>query len=191
MRWRYALGLALVILVAVGCATTPTAVGSAALREGRPADAIAQFEKALADEPGRLDALIGLGIARYRLGLYDDAIAALGDAVGRAPDQPAARLYLALASIRKRDDAKAQEQLTALHGLPLDPRFAALVDEAIALLHTGPLADSGRTFLIASLDYAAEWSREVAEMRLQLRQAQLAWDPFWFRPTYIIRCRNC
>ena len=26
---------------------------------------------------------------------------------------------------------------------------------------------------------------------LQLRQAQLAWDPFWFRPTYVIRCRNC
>ena len=111
--------------------------------------------------------------------------------MGRAPEHPAARLYLALAYVRKHDDAKAQEQLNALHGLPLDPRFAALIDEAIALLHTGPPSDTVRTYLIASLDYAAEWSREVAEMRLQLRQAQLAWDPFWFRPTYVIRCRNC
>ena len=191
MTWRDAAGLALVILVAAGCATTPTAIGSTALREGRPADAIAQFEKALAEEPGRVDALIGLGIARYRLGAYDEAIAALSDAIGRDPNQPAARLYLALASIRKRDEAKAQEQLTALHGLPLDPRFSALVDQAIALLRAGPLTDAGRTYVIASLDYAAEWSREIAETRLALRQAQLAWDPFWIRPTYIIRCRNC
>jgi tetratricopeptide (TPR) repeat protein len=191
MKWRLGLGLTLVILLAAGCATTPTAVGSAALREGRPAEAAAQFEKALADEPGRLDALIGLGISRYRLGAYDDAIATLTDAVTRAPGHPAVRLYLALSSVRKRDDAKAQEQLTALRALPLEPRFVALVGQALDLLRAGSLADPGRTYLVASLDYASDWSRELAETRLALRHAQLVFDPFWARPTYIIRCRNC
>lgn len=188
-RWGFALGL--VTLLAAGCATTPTAVGSAALRQGRPADAVAQFEKALAEDPSRIDALIGLGIAKYRLGAYDEAIAALGDAVNRVPDRAVARLYLALAHVRKRDDAKAQEHLTALRAMPLDPRFAALLDQALALLRTAPLADAGRTYLIASLDYAAEWSRELAETRHALSQAQLAWDPFWIRPAYVIRCRKC
>ena len=191
MTLRSGLGLALVLVLAAGCATTPTAVGSAALREGRPEEAVAQFEKALAEEPGRVDALIGLGIARYRLGAYDDAIVALSDAVTRAPDQAPARLYLALSYVRKRNDPKALEQLTALRGLALDPRFTALVDQAIVLLGATPVSDAGRTYLIASLDYAAEWSREVAEARLALRQAQLAWDPFWIRPTYVIRCRHC
>jgi tetratricopeptide (TPR) repeat protein len=194
MTWRYRGTFALVlvtVLAAAGCATTPTAVGSQALRAGRPADAVEQFEKALAEEPGRIDALTGLGIAKYRLGTYDEAIAALGDAVAQAPEQAAARLYLALAHVRKRDDAKAQEHLTLLRGMPLDPRFAALVDQALVLLRTGPLNDAGRTYLIASLDYAAEWSRELAETRRALNQAQLAWDPFWTRPVYVIRCRNC
>jgi len=194
MTWRHRGTFALVLvtlLAAAGCATAPTAVGREALRAGRPADAVAQFEKALAEEPERLDALIGLGIAKYRLGAYDDATAALSDAVARAPEQAAARLYLALAYVRKRDDARAQESLTALRAMPLDPRFAALVDQALALLRAAPLGDAGRTYLIASLDYAAEWSRELAETRRALNQAQLAWDPFWTRPVSVIRCRNC
>jgi len=191
MEWRLGPGLALVILLGAGCATTSTAVGSAALRQGRPAEAVAQFEKALAEDPGRLDALIGLGISRYRLGAYDEAIAALADAVTRAPEHPAARLYLALSHVRKREDAKAEEQLTALRALPLEQRFVALVDQALELLRAGGLTDPVRTYLVASLDYGADWSRELAETRMALRTAQLHWDPFWARPTYIIRCRNC
>jgi len=45
MTWRVGLGIALVVALAAGCATTPTAVGSTALREGRPAEAAALFEK--------------------------------------------------------------------------------------------------------------------------------------------------
>jgi tetratricopeptide (TPR) repeat protein len=191
MAWKYGLGLAIVIGLAAGCATTPTAAGSAALREGRAEEAAARFKEALAEDPTRLDALIGLGLSRYRLGAYDEAIAALTDTVTRAPDHPVARLYLALSHIRKRDDARAEEQLTALRRLPLDPRFAALVDQALALLRAGPMPDAVRTYVVASLDYGADWSRELAETRQALRHAQFAWDPFWTRPYVILRCRNC
>ena len=186
MTWRHGLALPLLIFLAAGCATTPTAAGSAALREGRPAEAADQFQEALAKEPERLDALIGLGISRYRLGAYDEAIAALTDAVARAPAQPAARLYLALAHVRKRQDAKAQEHLTALRALPVDPRFAALIDEAGTLLRGGPVSDAVRTYVVASLDYAGDWARELAETRHALRSAQLAADSLWSRPTYYI-----
>lgn len=190
MNWRFGLGLALVVVLAAGCATGPTAAGSAALREGRPADAVAYFQHALSEDPGRVDALIGLGISHYRLGTYDEAIAALSDAVARAPGDPLARLYLALSYVRKRDDAKAQEHLTALRAMPVDPRLGALVGQALDLLRAGNPPDPVRTYLVASLDYGADWSRDLAETRLALRHAQAAWDPFWARP-YIIRCRNC
>src|SRR5437764_1121028 len=108
MTWRLGFGIALILAFAAGCASTPTAAGSAALREGRPEDAVQQFEKALTEDPGRVDALIGLGISRFRLGAYDDAIASLTDAVTRAPNQAEARLYLALSYLRKHDDAKAR-----------------------------------------------------------------------------------
>jgi tetratricopeptide (TPR) repeat protein len=191
MMSRSALGLVLVLVLAGGCATTPTAAGRAALREGRPAEAVEQFEKALAENPGRLEALVGLGISRYRLGAYDEAIAALTEALTRAPDNAAARLYLALSHLRKREDAKAQEHLKALRALPLEPRFIAQIDETLNLVRAGPVTDPMRTYIVASLDYASDWSRELAETRQALRNAQLTWDPFWPRPTYIIRCRNC
>jgi len=188
---RLGLGLMLATVLAAGCATTPTAQGRDALREGRPEEAAEHFKTALSEDPGKIDALVGLGISRYRVGAYDEAIAALGEALAKTPNLPAARLYLALSAVRKHDDAKAREHLEALHGLPSDPRFNALVDQALDLFRAGPLSDPQRTYLVASLDYGAEWARELAETRMALRNAQLAWDPFWARPTYIIRCRHC
>ncbi len=109
----------------------------------------------------------------------------------RAPNQAAARLYLALSHLRKHEDAKAQEQLTALRALPLEPRFVALVDQTLDLLRAGGPPDPVRTYIVASLDYASDWSRELAETRRALQNAQLTWDPFWGRPASIIRCRHC
>jgi len=190
MPWR-GLGLVLVLAMLAGCATTQTAAGTSALREGRPGEAAEHFKEALADDPNRVDAKIGLGISRYRLAAYGEATALLGDALEQAPGQPAARLYLALSSLRQREDAKAQEELTALRALPLEPRLAAQVDQTLALLHAGGITDAIRTYIAASLDYAFDWVREVAEARLALRNTQLAWDPFWSRPYVVYPCRRC
>jgi tetratricopeptide (TPR) repeat protein len=191
MQWRRGLGLGLVMAVLAGCATTQTAAGTSALREGRPGEAAEHFKEALADDPNRVDAKIGLGISRYRLAAYAEATALLSNALEQAPEQPAARLYLALSSLRQREDAKAQEELAALRALPLEPRLAAQVDQTLALLHTGGITDAIRTYIAASLDYAFDWTREVAETRVALRNAQLAWDPFWSRPYVVYPCRRC
>ena len=191
MSWGRGIGLGLVLMACAGCATGQTAAGSAALREGRPAEAAERFQEALAENPDRVDAKIGLGISRYRLGAYDDAVAALGDAVKQAPDQPAARLYLALSHLRKRDDARTTDELTALRALALEPRFAAQVDQTLALLRAGGTTDPVRTYIAASLDYAFDWTRELAETRLALRNTQFAWDPFWSRPYVVVPCRRC
>ena len=191
MQWRGALGLILVVIMLAACATAQTSAGSAALREGRPQEAAEHFKEALADDPNRVDAKVGLGISRYRLAAYDEAIAALGAVVNQAPGRPDARLYLALSRLRKREDAKAQEQLTALRALPIEPRLAAQVDQTLTLLSAGPVTDPIRTYVAASLDYGFDWSREVAETRVALRNAQLAWDPFWSRPYVLVPCRRC
>ena len=191
MPWRRGLGLVLVLTMLAGCATTQTAAGTSALREGRPGEAAEHFKEALADDPNRVDAKIGLGISRYRLAAYGEATALLGDALEQAPGQPAARLYLALSSLRQREDAKAQEELTALRALPLEPRLAAQVDQTLALLRAGGITDAIRTYIAASLDYAFDWTREVAETRVALRNAQLTWDPFWGRPYVVYPCRRC
>jgi tetratricopeptide (TPR) repeat protein len=185
------MGLGLVLVALAGCATTQTAAGSSALREGRPAEAAEHFKEALADDPQRVDARIGLGISSYRLAAYDNAIATLSEAAKQAPGEPAAHLYLALSHLRKRDDAKAIEELTTLRALPLEPRLAAQVDQTLALLRAGGITDAIRTYIAASLDYAFDWTREIAETRLALRHAQLAWDPFWSRPYVLYPCRRC
>ena len=165
--------------------------GSASLREGRPGDAIEHFQKALAEDPHDVDAKVGLGAAHYRLGAYDDAIAELTDAATRMPGHPAARLYLALAHLRKHQDKDAERELEALRTLALEPRFIAEIDQTLALLRAGGITDAVRTYIAASLDYAFDWSRELAETRRALQNAELMWDPFWGRPIYVIRCRNC
>jgi tetratricopeptide (TPR) repeat protein len=191
MQWWRGLSLGLVLVALAGCATTQTAAGSSALREGRPAEAAERFKEALAEDPNRVDAKIGLGISSYRLAAYDDAIATLTDAPKQAPAQPAVHLYLSLSHLRKRDDAKTIEELTALRALALEPRLAAQVDQTLALLRAGGVTDAIRTYVAASLDYAFDWTREVAETRLALRHAQLAWDPFWSRPYVLFPCRRC
>jgi tetratricopeptide (TPR) repeat protein len=184
--------LALVALATAGCATSTTA-GRAALSQGRPDQAAERFEEALAENPDNVDALLGLGVSRYRLGDYASAAANLEQALAKRPTEQGARLYLALVHLRRGDDAAAIEQLTALHGLPMHPRFAVHVGRTIDLLRGPRLADPVRAYVAADLEDTAGWAREVAETRQALSHAQLWGDPFfsygWHRPYIRVRHR--
>ena len=81
-RWVIGLGILTTTLL-TGCVTA-TGRGEAALESGRYGEAATRFEEALAGKPGSLDALVGLGIAKYRLGALDEAQRALTEHVERA-----------------------------------------------------------------------------------------------------------
>ena len=82
MRVRTSLVLALAALALAGCASG-YGDGRRALRQGRYVDAATQFEEVLARNPDRVDALVGLGVAKYKAGEFDEAIPPLDRAVLR------------------------------------------------------------------------------------------------------------
>ncbi|HZE35991.1 MAG TPA: tetratricopeptide repeat protein [Candidatus Eisenbacteria bacterium] len=184
---RRALLVLAVAVLAVGCASAVTQ-GQLALRQGRYVEAEGFFNEALAKDPGRTDALVGLGIAQYKGGLVDQAIESLEKAVPIRPNEPSVRLYLALAYLKREDTEKAEEQLTALRSLKIDSRVGDQVQQALDLLKQGPLTASVRKFIVGSLETQAELSRDVHDARLQAQMAQAyyyAYYPFApFSPFY-------
>src|SRR2546428_4057403 len=85
-RWVIVLGILTTTLL-TGCVTA-TGRGEAALESGRYGEAATRFEEALAGKPGSLDALVGLGIAKYRLRAPDQGQPAPAPAPGPAPRLP-------------------------------------------------------------------------------------------------------
>lgn len=178
---KRALLLLAVVALAAGCASAMTE-GQVALRQGRYVEAEGFFNEALAKDPGRTDALVGLGIAQYKAGQIEPAIDSLGQAVRIRPDEPSVRLYLALAYLKREDTEKAEEQLTALRSLRIDPRVGQQVQQALDLIKQGPLSDSVRAFLVGSLETQAELSRDAQDARLQAQMAQAYY--FSYYPYY-------
>jgi len=163
-----ALGILLDLSLLAGCAT-PYWQGQSALRQGRYADAAKHFEEVLAQDPGRVGALAGLGVSRYKEGEFDDAVSQLGRAVERDPKHETARLYLALSYLQKGEDGRAEEHFTALRELGPAPRLAAQIDRTLKLMRQdAPLTDETREFIAASLEDEAESAREVREARQQV-----------------------
>ena len=154
-----------------GCAT-PYREGQAALRHGRYEEAARYFNQALAEDPGRTEALAGLGIAQYGQGAFDEAASTLERAVAGRPDDVQARLYLALGYLQKLDAFRAEEQLTALRGLGPDPRLAAQIDRALDVIRSEPLTPPIRTFVAASLETETALIRELREARLEAERAR-------------------
>jgi tetratricopeptide (TPR) repeat protein len=163
--------LAALALLVVGCAT-PTRQGHAALGGGRYEEAARHFEQALAEEPGRVTDLIGLGIARYKLGALDDARQALGAAAAQRPDVATPHLYLALVAIRRGDDAAADEHLGRHLQIGAPPRLAGQLSRTRAVLRE-PVTPAMREYMAATLEDGYQWAGEVTAALQAAREAEL------------------
>lgn len=172
MRWaRIVLSFLATFGLLSGCATAVTK-GQDALRDGRYVDALVHFEEALAQEPGRLNGLLGLGISRYKLGKFEAAAGALGDVVARSPRAATARFYLALTYLRLGQGGPAEEHLRAFADLDAEPRLAGQVDRALRVLRADPVEET-RDFLVSSLEAQAELVWELRQTELALRDERL------------------
>ncbi len=155
------LGLSLL----AGCAT-PYVDGRFALQGGRYAEAARHFQEALARDPDRLDALMGLGIARYKEGKLEEAVTALTRVVARQPNSETTRLYLALGYLRKGQIAEAEDNLTRLIGLAPHPRLAAQADRALTLIRQqSPVTEEVRDLVAAGLEAEADRARDGRDAR--------------------------
>jgi tetratricopeptide (TPR) repeat protein len=174
---RILLGIVLGLLPLAGCATAYTE-GLAAARHGRYAEAATLYERALADDPDRVDAQVQLGIVRYKLGAIDGAIDTLSTVLERAPGETAARLYLGLAYLRKNDVRAAEAHLGAFVDSRPGRRLAAQAERTLKLIRTQPLSDELREFAAASLESEAELAQEVREAWRALEYERTRWYPY-------------
>ncbi len=160
-----------VLLLLAGCATA-AGRGQNALHAGRYADAVAQFQEALAEKPGDVTARVGLGIAQYRLGALDEAERAMTDALGRPPGLPVAHLYLGLIAILRGQDAAAGESLRR-YAAGTAPRVGADVERALRALGSGPVTPEMRRYVASSLEDASAWAGELAATQQALANSEL------------------
>ena len=165
MRRCYPLLLTALAFAISGCATT-VGRGETALRDGRYAEAASEFETALKERPGRMDALVGLGIARYGQRVYDESVAHLSQAVSRDPKRVDAQLYLGLSYLERGDEGSSAEHLRAFRDLTHSARVARQVDDALQLMRTErPLSPKSRHFIATSLESAMKSEQELQDAR--------------------------
>jgi tetratricopeptide (TPR) repeat protein len=175
--WPALAAAALVVATLAGCAT-PYSQGLVAAGQGRYAEASVLYEEALARKPDRLDAIVQLGIVRYKLGALDGAIELLERARTRAPAEPSVRFFLALAYLRKNELPQADEHLTTFIGLKPDRRVAAQAERTIAMIRSGPLSEETRAFAASSLENAADLADEVDAWRALESERWSYWGPY-------------
>lgn len=110
--------------------------GEALLRAGRPAEALALFEKVLAREPNDRYATLRSGMTLLGLGRVAEAVARLEKAVAADPDRAEARYALADALTRAGQSARAAQEWMEVARLQ-PRRKEPWVNMAVALLATG------------------------------------------------------
>jgi len=169
-------GLLAMIALASGC-VTPYGEGQRALSQGRYGQAASYFTQALAEDPGRSDALLGLGLAQYKQREFVGAAGTLERAVAERPQDPTSHLYLGLAYLQQGDALKTEEQLTALRALKIDFRLGQQIERALDVIRAEPLSEPIRAFVAGSLETEAELAREAEQARLDAQRT------FYYAPT--------
>ena len=146
---KRALLLLAVVALAAGCVSAVTQ-GQMALRQGRYVEAEGFFNEALAKDPGRTDALVGLGIAQYKEGQTDQAIDSSRE--GRCRSAPTSPACVSISpspissAARRRKPSSSSPPLRALK---IDTRVGATrCNRRLDLIKQGPLSDSVRNFII-------------------------------------------
>ena len=150
--------------------------------QGRHAEAVENFRRAIALEPSFTEAHTGLGIALIRLRRYDEALVVLRTVEQAQPRSARARydVGLALTALERHDEASARyADALALDPAHREARLALLAtlgrlgrpDEALAVLaRSGASRDEGSVFggkaLAAAIggrhaDAAALWRRAL------------------------------
>lgn len=185
-------GVVVTLLLAVGglggCASAMRD-GQVALLTGDNAGAAADFETALAKDPTSVTALVGLGVARYRLGSFADADRAFASALALAPDLPVARLYLGLSALRRGQDEAADAEFARFAGLGVAPRLAAYIDRTMRLLHSVPASDELRAYMADGIADQAAWAGEVSDAWNAAAWARATW--YDSRVYYVVRSCRC
>ncbi len=123
-------------------------LGAAYLRKDLPAEAAAQFERALARDPAHVPSLVQLGRAQLRLGLSVRAVETLQAALQRDGRHAEAHALLARAWQGQQLAARALEAAgTAVRLAPDEP--AHRLQHAALLMDHGRLADAVEEYLVA------------------------------------------
>jgi tetratricopeptide (TPR) repeat protein len=192
-------GLLSLVVVALALAACATASSEArrALREGRYGEAASGFEDVLTKEPDKVEALVGLGVAKYRAGAFEEALPPLDRAVTREPKLTVAHLYLGLTHLRRGEDEDVEEHLKTVVAERPGTRLAAQADRVLKVLRgPDPASSELRTFMAESLESELAAERDIADAEQRARNAELRWrDPwpysYWGSPVLIRRCRRC
>jgi len=177
----------LLALILTGCASA-NRDGQVALLYGDNATAATYFETALAKDPTSVSALVGLGIARYRLGAYTEADRALTDALAQTPDLPVAHLYLGLSALRRGQDDVADAQFVRFSSFGMSPRLSAYIDRTMRLLHTVPASEELRAYMADGIADQAAWAGEVSEAWNAANYARATW---YYSPSIYYVTRGC
>ncbi|HTO11777.1 MAG TPA: tetratricopeptide repeat protein [Candidatus Binatia bacterium] len=180
--------LALVVLT--GCAR---ALGRAetSLYAGRYDEAAARFQEVLAAQPDNADALVGLGIAKYRLGTLDEAERAFAEAGRRAPERPVPQLYLGLIALLRGQDAAGGESLRR-YAAAGAPRVALDIERALRALGSGPATEEMRRYVASSIEDQAAWAGELLATQQALAgsdQRRITEDRTLLLLPHACRCR--
>src|SRR5262245_21925885 len=187
--FRAAVLVSLIALILAGCASA-TRDGQVALLYGDNAAAVTYFETALAKNPDSVRALVGLGIARYRLGSFAEADHALNDALAQSPDLPVAHLYLGLSALRRGKDDDADAEFVRFGSFGMSPRLIAYIDRTMRLLQTVPANDELRAYMADGIADQAAWAGEVTEAVNAANYARATW---YYSPSvyYVVRGCRC